>query len=304
LLALIAVVGCGSSAVSSAVTQATPTASSSAPVTTVIVALDCSDTTAAEYDPVGSMHTVVPSGQPITATITTNRDAWCTGGEGEADVTMTNTGPGIEHLQNAQLVLSGGAAKWPLQSWEPFDLAAGESRALQASFQLPDVNPGRYGLLMYGYDGYTTVELEGPTVCATSDLMATGTTGDSAMGNIRTDIAITNVGTNPCLLSDPIAVAGLDPDGSATPLTVTKGTYFGDPPPLASHVLPISGRAVLNLNTGWPCLDDAHPSVMWSGLRLTFLPGPSFETSSVDVTVDIDTACGLGISALGGPEAG
>ena len=286
------------------VVSAPPTGSSVSLPPTTTLALDCSDTTVSGYDFVGSMHTVVPNDQPIAATITPDGDSWCTGGPGEADVTLTNTGPGVEHVQSAQLVLHGGAAKWPLQDWPSFDLASGESRTLHASFKVPGVNPGTYGLIVYGYDGYANVTIAGPTLCATTDLTAVGITGGSAMGNIRTDLTITNNGKNPCLLSDPNVIEGLSADGSATQLTFTKGTYFGDPPPLASHVLAVGGQAVLFLNTGWPCLDDTHPPVRWTGLRFINTSSPSFDTTSIDVTVDIDTACGLGVSSYGRPGLG
>ncbi|MGZ7006591.1 MAG: DUF4232 domain-containing protein [Ilumatobacteraceae bacterium] len=166
------------------------------------------------------------------------------------------------------------------------------------------MNPGTYGLIVYGYDGDSNVTIAGPTPCATTDLTAVGVTGGSAMGNVRTEITITNNGESPCLLSDTNVIEGLGADGSAAQLTFTRGTYFGDPPPLPSHVLPVGGQAVLYLNTGWPCLDDTHPPERWSGLRFIFTSNPSFDTTSVDVAVDIDTACGLGVSSYGRPGPG
>ncbi len=252
------------------------------------------------YDFMGTMHTVVPSGQPITATITPHGDAWCTGGQGEADVTLTNNAPGTEHVQDPRLVLHGGAAKWTLQEWPPLDLAAGESHTFAASFTVPGVNPGNYGLIVYGYDGFTNVTVEGPTVCATTDLSAIGTIGGQAMSNLRTDITVTNVGDHPCLLPEPNIIQGLNPPDAPTQLAFSKGTYFGEPPPLASHVLPVGGRVVLYLGTTPGCPNDTS-SVPWSGLRLSFVSSPSFELTVLDVAVDVDTACGLSVSAYGRP---
>jgi hypothetical protein len=261
----------------------------------------------AGYDFIGTMHTVVPSGQPIIATITLHGDALCTGGHGEADVTLTNNGPGTEHVQNPQLVLSGGAAKWTLQDWPPLDLAAGESHTLAASFPVPGVNPDGYDLFVYGYDGFAKVAVEGPTVCSTSDLSAVGAIGGEAMSNLRTDITITNIGSHPCLLPDPNIIQGLNPPEEPTQLAFSKGMYFGDPPPLASHVLPVGGQAALWVGTITGCLDD--PSrVPWSGLRLSFTSTPSFELTMLDVAVIIDPPCSnnLSISSYGRvtPQAG
>ena len=306
--------GCGSAAAPTAAstapptvpdTAAPPTGSSTAPAATTIP-LDCSDASLAGYDFIGSMHTVVPSGQPINATVTLHGDALCTGGHGEADVTLTNNGPVIEHVQNPQLVLSGGAAKWTLQEWPPLNLAAGESRTLAASFPVPGVNPGSYGLFLYGYDGYTNVTVEGPTVCATSDLTAVGVIGGEAMSNLRTDITITNVGNHPCLLPDPNIIQGLNPPEEPTQLAFSKGTYFGDPPPLASHVLPVGGQAVLWVGTITGCV-ETQPPKPWSGLRLSFTSTPSFELTVLDVAVVSDPPCGnLSISSYGRvtPQAG
>lgn len=272
--------------------------------TAATVPLDCSGTTAARYDVIGSMHTVLPYNQPVTAIITPVGDAWCTGGHGAATVTLTNTGQATEHVHDPRLVLNGGASKWTLQEWPPFDLAPGGTQRFDASFTVPDVNPRTYELIVYGYDGLVEVNVEGPPACTTADLAATASpSGGAAMGHYETYLTITNVGDHPCLLPGVDDISVLDAAGAESHVAFTRGAFFGDPAPLASHVLPVGGQAVMNLETMTACLEGTEVPVPWSGLRLRS-SGATFGDILLDVAVDIFTTCGLKISSYGRAENG
>ncbi len=251
-----------------------------------------------DYDQIGSMHTVVPSAQPITATITAIGDTWCTGGHGEADVTLTNTGVGVEHVQSPTLVLHGGAAKWTLETGASVDIPPGANSTFHASFMVPAVNPGEYGLIVYGFDGSSTITIDGPTLCTGADLSGTGVAAanDGAMSNDLTEVTFTNIGDHRCLLAQPEWIEGIGSDGTAVPLTTSRGTYFGDPSPRRDHALAPGASALLYLGTGTGCLDDAHPASPWPSIRI-HLAWPSIEF--IDVAVPLEATCGVGISALG-----
>jgi hypothetical protein len=284
-------------------TQITPVATPSADPTTestTAAPANCEDTAATSYDEIGSMHTVVPSGQPISVIIVPTGSAWCTAGHGEADVTLTNHGAGVEHVQDAKLVLHGGSAKWALEDWPPFDLGPGGSRVLHASFTVPGVSPGQYGLIVYGYDGFAEITVDGPVLCAGNDLSVVASSGDRVMGNVRTDVVVTNHGAVPCLIPDPLIVFGLRPDGTMAQVNFSHGTYFGEPMPLSSHVVPAGGRAALIVGTGAPdvCAASVHSPQPWIGLRFDL---SIVGNSSVDAIVALDSACGIGISAWGQP---
>ncbi len=308
-LSLLAGTACGTSRSATLVPSETTITIATTPAVTSAVPSSMdppSDWSAVEvttdYDQIGSMHTVVPNAQPITATITPIGDSWCTGGHGEADVTLTNTGVGMEHVQSPMLVLHGGAAKWTLETAASVDIQPGATATFHASFTVPAVNPGDYGLIVYGFDSSSTVVIDGPTLCTGADIEGTGVAAsDGAMSNYLTEVTFTNVGDRRCLLAQPEWIEGVGSDGAAVPLSSSRGTYFGDPPLRRDHVLAPGDSELLYLGTGTGCLDDAHPASPLPSIRI-HLAWPSIEF--VDVAVPLETTCGVGISELGQPSSG
>jgi hypothetical protein len=280
--------------------------STSAPSTSVAPAEDCDANAPDQYDGLGSIHTIVPNAQPIDVAVTFSPLTWCSGGQADVTVSFTNHGVGIEHLQSPQLIVDGGPAKWPIATLAPLDLAPGEERKVTTHVQVPNAPPGSYTLHIYGFDGGASVELDGPVACDGSNLTATATAQDGALGNVRTDLVVTNTSAAPCLLLSPVRISGSEKknNGAVEPVEFHTGTYFGDPPPLPSRVLQPGASALMILGTSNGC-DDPAQSHLWSDLFISVADGFfGYGGSAVSLYVPLTLAqptCGLSISAWGSP---
>lgn len=269
----------------SAATTTTPTTEPSP--ATCDVAIDT-------YDVTGTMHTIVQSAQPLTVRVEPGSGSWCTGGDGSATVSITNDGAGDERL-TPQLILAGGPAKWTLTTLPEVTIAPGETRSIDASFDLPPVTPGRYTIAVYGLNGGAPVDIAGPQFCAPPDLVVDPPTSDGAMGTIHTLIGVTNDGTVECLLPRPTAVFGGTGTDELTLLPTTQGANaIGEP--RSTSVLAPGERAVIDLATGNGCLDGSQTPVYWTTLELALtIP----ETESVTVALEpgsFQTICMLTMS--------
>jgi hypothetical protein len=277
-------------------------------------AQDCAAVAPMQYDEHGSVHTIVSNQQPIDIQIVPSPSLWCSGGRAAAVVTFTNRGVGVEHLESPLFLVNGGMAKWPITQLASFDLAPGERHSVEVDVTVPAAPPGRYTLIVYGFDDDATITIDGPdpatmptavppttvfgadsSPCTGHDLTGVAVRRDGAMGNQRTDIVLTNVSGHPCLVFGQPTIEGIRPDGSTEPIPTTDGTYFGPLDSLPDNVVPTAGTVALMLGWGVACLDAGDAPQPWSQLRLLFMDG-----SYVDVNGgDVDSRCGLGLSNFG-----
>ncbi|MEO5722867.1 MAG: DUF4232 domain-containing protein [Ilumatobacteraceae bacterium] len=150
-----------------------------------------------------------------------------------------------------------------------------------------------------------TVEPSTPTSqqverCTANDLTATAEPGtDSAMGNTKLIIDVTNSSDRPCVLpTTPPTLAGVRPDGEHVPL-VSKGaeTYFGTPPPFDGP-LEVGGMAVVWVGSLWPdACPPANETATWSSMLLGLPDG-----STTPFMTPFDTKCGIDVSNFSTPR--
>ena len=132
--------------------------------------------------------------------------------------------------------------------------------------------------------------------CGPVDLAVTVGAQGVAMGNTNLPVAFMNISDSPCVLSGYPTISGLRSNRTLVPLTVSEGSYFGDPGPTANIARGAVGA--LNLSGADQCLTaQAGTHLTYPALRIG-LPGGG----SVDVrAAHFETICGVSVSRFGVP---
>ncbi|MFM2076898.1 MAG: hypothetical protein RJA49_788 [Actinomycetota bacterium] len=273
--------------------------STSAPSTSVDPAQDCDAIAPAQYDNEGSIHTILSNPQPIDVSVTFSPSAWCSGGRATVTITFTNHGVGIEHLQDPQLILNGGMAKWPIATLAAIDLAPGEHREVTTNVLVPNAPPGSYFVHIYGFDGGAQVGVRGAVACDGTNLSAAVDVPDD-VGSMRNNLVVTNISDSPCLLTTPWAVIALTGTNGFTQIPFEQRAFFGDPEALPTRVLQAGERALMFIRVANEGCADPTKTYTWD--RLQFWFGAPVGTTDLKADVHFPSpACGLFISAWGSP---
>ncbi|MFZ4720062.1 MAG: hypothetical protein ACOYMR_11585 [Ilumatobacteraceae bacterium] len=286
-----------------AATSTSPTASTT-PNTEVDPAT-CGRTSSYPFQETGSIHTVAPVDLPVHVTIEAPTTV-CIGGTALAEVTLRNDGTAAVTIDRTQLVISSGADKWPVGGIAPIELEPQLETTLQVPIAAPTIRPGEYSLFLYGFDGYTSVTLAGPTVCGGGQLRTEVVLSDGAGQRRYTVTRATNQDDVPCVLPPLTGVEGLTADGSAEPIQLQSdgGTGLPSQTLLRNFVLEPGEQADLYVTTGSFCLDGTVQPKIYPRVRAQLgfnLQGDS--DAFVDLAADVDVACGLWVSGWAEPTA-
>jgi hypothetical protein len=254
----------------------------------VLAPLHCNDVKIDRYDASGTVHTVVANTDPLSASITNDVAAVCSAGTITSDATLTNTSSATVHVAGAALLLSnGGGASWAVHVWDGFDLAAGATTQLHASYQLPAVPPGEYRIYVMGFDAYAGLQVEGPDApfcppdcapgttappqnCGPADLTAVEGQTEGAMGTEYTPIVLTNGSDRECVLSGPpVSISWVDASGAAHPVELTPSGMA----PVHPVTLQPGGTATFNLGIAGECMYATPAKAVPDTLRFTWPDG-------------------------------
>jgi hypothetical protein len=132
--------------------------------------------------------------------------------------------------------------------------------------------------------------------CGPKDLEVSAGDVGAGLGNINLPVTFVNSSDSTCVLKGEPTIGGLKADGMLVPLTITRGSYFGDPGPPAN--IATGEAAALNISGADACpaaLSGMHP--VYPMLRIG-LPGGG----GVDAAAHgFDTVCGVSVSQFGVP---
>ena len=135
------------------------------------------------------------------------------------------------------------------------------------------------------------------TACTASDFTVTFTdSGAAAMGNIKWIADLTNISGSACVMPPSATLAGVNVDGSVSPLNATFGdTYFGNPPVIVGP-LPAGATAELWLGGSQPGLCESDKVSNWAGMQLGLPDG-----STVPLTPAMNSCGTPSMSTFGRP---
>jgi hypothetical protein len=164
LLALALLGSCGVHP-AKARTPATPTAASSpqttiptstrppGPTTPTTVAVSrCGQHPSGTWTQAGTIHTVVPGDAPLDITVTADPHDVCPGGTVELTIDVTNRGGAPVDVAAPQILLGRSVDKWSIGSVpDRIVLDAHGTTTFVVTVTLPPVQPGAYGVYVYGY---------------------------------------------------------------------------------------------------------------------------------------------------------
>ena len=120
----------------------------------------CEAATPSTWVQTGTMHTIVMSLDPITAKISVDPSSICSGGSANLTVTFANNGPTSIVIPSPFFILSGGMDKWDLGTLD--EVEVGPSQSVSVTATLPQVQPGDYGVFVYGYSPGGDITLVDP----------------------------------------------------------------------------------------------------------------------------------------------
>lgn len=134
--------------------------------------------------------------------------------------------------------------------------------------------------------------------CGPADVHATSGQEGFGLGNSNLPVTFVNRSDSACVLSGFPTLDGIDIHGVAHSISVSHGSYFGDPGPSAN--LAPGESAALNISGA-----DACPAILAGQRRIYPVLGIGLPAGgSVNVAGDgFDTICGVSVSAFGVPAA-
>lgn len=277
-------------------TQPSSTVASTSVALTLPEGPRCLLSKVAEYDELGTMHTVVPNQQPLTASVTVDSSGpYCSGDMVLVTVTVRNQGAGVERV-SPRLILAGGANKYLIEELPSFELQPNEVSVRQHAVTLPPAPPGDYWIGLYGLGDIATIALSNPPLCDGTTVRSTFT-ADGAMGTEYAFITVTNTSSAPCLLGRVLWVG--DVSGGTEHVVPSDGAPApGVTQPLGSRLLPPGGTAGIVAATSNGCLDGTIVEIPMGILTLHLGVGADAPIT-VDVNGMLQRGCGFLLSDWG-----
>jgi hypothetical protein len=120
---------------------------------TTVVTSQCGQHPSGTWTQVGTIHTVVPGDAPLDITVNADPHDVCPGGTVQLTIDVTNRDDAPVDVAAPQIILGRSVDKWSIGSVpERIVLDAHGSTSFVVTVTLPPVQPGTYGVSVYGYE--------------------------------------------------------------------------------------------------------------------------------------------------------
>lgn len=149
-------------ATTSAVTTETPPPT---PTTVAQIAADdvCDAAPPATWMSTGPIHTIVMAADQATVRVTASPGTVCPGGTTRITITFDNDGDDPITVDRPTVILSRDIDKWQVAEIDSFTVQPGQRHTATVDAVVPLVQPGQYGLFVYGYGPGGVLFVDEPT---------------------------------------------------------------------------------------------------------------------------------------------